>query len=247
MYVNFFKKIIVGKPIIVGTYQYNFLDVVPYEEGLEDTPAFIVNVTTKNPFQSYCKQKMLDDIQQIISDKIRLIGLDNKLSFGLDLEFNGMEPLSVFVSQEDREKLIFQLNKKLKFFKYKNQKKQEVVFEVEFSASENFVNVERSDEIYFSFDLNLRRFEVDGQPIPVIQKYGNRFNDFATMIQQEICSNDDTFRVEIENIIYVVIEPSMQLTSTEMYYVANFFVRKINGVEVEQKFGVDPADYPEFI
>lgn len=250
MYVNFFKKIIVGKSIMVGTYQYNFLDVVPYEEGFEDTPAFSVNVTTKNPFQSYCKQKMLDDIQQIIFDKIRLIGLDNKLSFGLDLEFNGMEPLSVFVSQEDREKLIFQLNKKLKFFKYKNQKKQEVVFEVEFSAAENFVNAERTDEIYFSFDLSLRRFEIDGQSVPVVEKYGDKLNDFASMIQQEITLNDsgDAFRVEIENIIYDVIEPSMQLTSTEMYYVANFFVTKINGISIEGKYhGVDIDSFPEFI
>ncbi len=249
MYVNFFKKILAGKSIVVGTYKYNFIDVVEWE-GFVDAPGFEINVTTDNPFQSYCRQKMVDDIQQIILDKIRLIGLDNKISFGLDLKFNGMEPVSVFVSPEDREKLIFLLNKKLKFFEYRNKENQKVVFEIEFFAAENFVNNERDDEINFYFDLSLRRFEIDGQPIPVIEKYGDKLNDFASMIQQEISLNDsgDTFRIEIENTIYDVVEPSIQLFSSEIYYTANYFVEKINGIGIEGNYhGVDIGDFPEFI
>lgn len=250
MSVSFFKKILAGKTFAVGKYHYKFLNVVPYEKDDEETPAFVVNVETKNPFQSYCKQKMVGDVQEIIIDKSRLIGLEKSLSFGLDLTFNGREPSSIFVSQEDREKLIFRLNEALKFYKYRNNQKQLVVFEVEFSASENFVNVEGGDELLFGFDLNLRRFEIDGQPIAVIQKYGDKLGDFVSMIQQEIClSDNDTFRTEIENIIYTVLEPEIQLGSTEMYYTSQTFVKGINGVRIEggNNYGVDINNFPEFI
>lgn len=247
MYVKILKKLLKGKSIPIGTYMYNFLDVVPYD-GDEETPNFILNITTKNPFQSYCRQKMVDDIESIVYNKIRLMG-EKKMAIGIEFEFNRMDPMKVFISQEKREELLARLNKENNIFSYRNSREQEVSFEVVYTPSELFVNTEKGGgEIYFHFDMNLRRFDIDGEPFPVIEKYGDVLSEFCSMIQDKIMIDDESynFRVEIENIIYNTLEPEMQINHLEIYYVAYVYVNEINGIQRKAEVSSKIINFPEF-
>lgn len=238
MYTRFLKKSLSGQSIKIGGYTYNFIDIFPWE-GDEETPAINVNVTTKNPFQSYCREKMKEDVETIILNKAKLIG-DDRFSFFLDLSFNGREPLNIFVSQEDREKILYLMNKKNQFFKTENSKKETISFEIQYFSSPNFAVMHDIEDVEIRFLLNIRRIEKNEEPIPVNEKYGKYLPSLARVLQESILLDNDHLRIDCEEIIYRVLGPKMEIDSHEIYFNAHFFVTQINGIEVKQK-----NEYPD--
>jgi hypothetical protein len=96
--------------------------------------------------------------------------------------------------------------------------------------------------------MNLRRFDIDGEPFPVIEKYGDVLSEFCSMIQDKIMIDDESynFRVEIENIIYNTLEPEMQINHLEIYYVAYVYVNEINGIQRKAEVSSKIINFPEF-
>lgn len=223
MLVSFLKKFFEGKTFVIKSYGYTFIKVTNYE-GDEDTPDILVNVTTKNPFQSYCQEKMRDDVKKIMYEKLRLIGVD-KGGFFLNLKFNGRTPKEIFISLEDREKIFFLINKKQKFFKYINAKGETISYEAQFYPKQQWYFKDTDDEIDINVSVNFRTFEKNGEKLVIDE---TKYPALLIKLQNDLNQSSDDFRIEVENIVYDVLEPNLQLEDLEIFFNVYFIGSKIN-------------------
>ena len=160
------KKISKGKVWNVDGYKYTITDVFGYD-GDETSPNFEVNAELPKPFQSYILKKMIDDVQNIISDLILYTG-ENVEYANLNLLLDNREPLNIFISQPKMNELFETLNGKeeVNNVYYVTQKGDMVSFDLQFFPEDRFY-VSDGHEFQFFFKLLVSNIFIEGKDIPL--------------------------------------------------------------------------------
>jgi hypothetical protein len=57
------------------------------------------------------------------------------------------------------------------------------------------------------------------------------FDDFGEVVNEKI-QDSDRFRDNLQDIIYGVLEPSIKINNIEVYITAQYWINKIDGMEV---------------
>lgn len=227
MIIPVLRKILVSRTWVVDEYKYTFTDVYPWD-GDENLPSIEVNVQLPKPFQSYILKKMMDDAQQIISDVIQYTGQEIE-TVNMNLLLDGLEPLKVFITLPKVEEIINKCNIKMNPYVYLTHNKDTVLCDIEFVPSKKFY-ITDGWEIDFSFNLLVSNVKFNDEKVELNK---NQYDGLSKIIEDSINLDSDTFRSDIEGIIYETLEPDVKIQNNDnIYYHVYFNVTHLNGKKV---------------
>ena len=90
---------------------------------------------------------------------------------------------------------------------------------------------EVNEEIDFYLYYNVSTVSVNNGELDIKP---SKINEFASTLNAKLQDNDN-FRDKVTEIIYRVLESSIQIEKLEVYLYANYFLKRINGKEYEPK------------
>jgi len=227
MNVEIYRKLLVGRKIKKGNFTYDFYGVEPLE-GDTDTPIIQVNVVCK-PNQSYVQKKLLWDITEIIQHYSQLISEYPAMSVEYYLNFQ--EPLSVYINNEDLERVLKIVNQNLSQYIWNPKTPNETLCVFEFSPNKKFYEYFEPD-LGFNFWIDVTDMYSQGRRLDNSDNYNIISEDLTNTLNE-----DDSFRQSIDYALYDALEPELQIGNCEdVYYTSYFDIRSINGEPVKPTF-----------
>ena len=225
--VKFAQKFLTTQPFFVDGFEYQFISVEPYEDwAIEIT----VNVLLPKKGQSYVVEKFSYDIYHILEDMNQYYG--SGISYQEVILVEGQLPKrKAYINEEDQNEIIDSLNGNLSNFSIFTMGSDYDDFRVRGSmdwekTGGKFYEVNGSEiEVYFYFnvsDIIVNNGELSINP--------SQMDEFTSTLNDRLQDNDQ-FRDKVQDIIYRVLEPSVQIEYLEVYFNANYYLNKINSKE----------------
>jgi len=221
--LNFVRKYLQNDKFDVDGYKYVFLKV---DVDSENNFKFFVNVELPKAGQSYVEKKLYEDIDSIMHTLFQYLG--DRFKWTCNILVDGMPPKKVYITEKKKEEFIEKLNKKVRSmvidkddymlgFKLKWIPKKDF-----YSYSEPFVNL-RVDLEVSDFDYNGKPAVPNKELIPVLRMYLN-----------DTLYDNDSFKNQLLNVGYDVLEKDLGIDSTDDLYIeVVFWINKINGNDGE--------------
>lgn len=227
--VRFAQKFLMTQPFYVDGFEYQFISVEPYEDfGIEIT----VNVILPKKGQSYVIEKFSYDVYHILEGMNQYYG--SGISYQEVILVEGQLPKrKAYINEEDQNEIIDSLNGNLSNFSIFTMGSDYDDFKVRGSldwekSKIRFYEVNGSDiDFYFYFnvsDIIVNNGEFSINP--------SQIDEFASTLNDRLQDNDQ-LRDKAQDIIYRVLEPSVQIEYLEVYFNANYYLNKINGKEYQ--------------
>ena len=228
--IKFTKKFLMSEPFIVDGFEYQFISVEPYEDfGIEIT----VNVILPKKGQSYVIEKFSYDVYHILENMNQYYG--TTISYQEVILVEGQLPKRrVYINEEDQNEIINSLNANMSDFSIISLSGDYDTFRIKGSldwerADRKFYEV--NEEIDFYFYYNVSNVIVNNGELNINP---SQINEFASVLNDKL-QDSDQFRDKVIDNIYRVLEPSVQIENLEVYFNANYFLKRIHGKEYEPK------------
>ena len=224
------QKMLLKEPFYEGGFEYQFIKVTPDSKNLGYD--ILVNVVLPEKGQSYAISVFSGHIHDILSNMWKYIG--SSFSYSEKLLVDGEEPVNkgVFISSEKQREVLFTMRKEIKEVTLKTAIGP-LTFDVYWKPMEEFYHL---DYVYidFNFNIEISHFMLDSHYAVPNLKIAD---DVAGAILN-VMYDSDLLRDKINNVIYDVMGDEIDITSIDdLYYQARFFIIKIDGFEINQKWG----------
>ena len=224
------QKMLLKEPFYEGGFEYQFIKVTPDSKNLGYD--ILVNVVLPEKGQSYATPVFSGHIHDILSNMWKYIG--SSFSYSEKILVDGEEPVNkgVFISSEKQREVLFTMRKEIKEVTLKTAIGP-LTFDVYWKPMEEFYHLD-DEYIDFNFNIEISHFMLDSHYAVPNLKIAD---DVAGAILN-VMYDTDYLRDEINNVIYDVMSNEIDITSIDdLYYQARFFIIKIDGFEINQKWG----------
>ena len=224
------QKMLLKEPFYEGGFEYQFIKVTPDSKNLGYD--ILVNVVLPEKGQSYATPVFSGHIHDILSNMWKYIG--SSFSYSEKILVDGEEPVNkgVFISSEKQREVLFTMRKEIKEVTLKTAIGP-LTFDVYWKPMEEFYHLDY-EYIDFNFNIEISHFMLDSHYAVPNLKIAD---DVAGAILN-VMYDTDYLRDEINNVIYDVMSNEIDITSIDdLYYQARFFIIKIDGFEINQKWG----------
>jgi len=228
--LKIFRKVLMEHSFNKDGYEYHFLSIEPDEKGWSFD--IIVNVVLPEKGQSYATPVFSGHIHDILSNIWKYVG--TSFSYSEKILVDGKEPVNrgVFISTEKQREVLFAMRKEIK-----NARVWTAIgwltFDVYWKPMEEFYEL---DDVYidFNFNIEISNFTLDG-------KYAKPNLEIADDVAGAILNimyDSDNLREEINNVIYDAMGDEIDIMNIDdLYYQARFFIVKMDGYEIINKWG----------
>jgi hypothetical protein len=227
--VKIAKKFLMSEPFYEDGFEYQFISV---EDDLYDAIKFTVNVLLPKKGQSFVVEKFSYDIADIIENMSKFIGQGVSYSENIIVEGRTSPEEGLYLNDEDCDEIIRALNENVKYVEVSNNKDvSSVRANISFSRNKErnkFYLMDSHQYIDIFLKYNISNFEYNDVPVNVNLK---TIDEFAEVFNEKL-QNSDRFRDKLQDIIYRVLEPSLQIEYLEVYYNAQYWIDKVEGIEV---------------
>ena len=224
------QKMLLKEPFYEGGFEYQFIKVTPDSKNLGYD--ILVNVVLPEKGQSYAISVFSGHIHDILSNMWKYIG--SSFSYSEKILVDGEEPVNkgVFISSEKQREVLFTMRKEIKEVTLKTAIGP-LTFDVYWKPMEEFYHLDY-EYIDFNFNIEISHFMLDSHYAVPNLKIAD---DVAGAILN-VMYDSDLLRDKINNVIYDVMGDEIDITSIDdLYYQARFFIIKIDGFEINQKWG----------
>ena len=224
------QKMLLKEPFYEGGFEYQFIKVTPDSKNLGYD--ILVNVVLPEKGQSYAISVFSGHIHDILSNMWKYIG--SSFSYSEKILVDGEEPVNkgVFISSEKQREVLFTMRKEIKEVTLRTAIGP-LTFDVYWKPMEEFYHLDY-EYIDFNFNIEISHFMLDSHYAVPNLKIAD---DVAGAILN-VMYDTDYLRDEINNVIYDVMSNEIDITSIDdLYYQARFFIIKIDGFEINQKWG----------
>ena len=228
--LKIFRKVLMEHSFDKDGYEYHFLSIEPDEKGWSYN--IVVNVVLPVKGQSYATPVFSGHIHDILSNLWKYIGVS--FSYSEKILVDGKEPLnnSLFISTEKQREVLSTMRKEVNEVTLKTAIGP-LTFDVYWKPMEEFYHLDY-EYIDFNFNIEISHFMLDSHYAVPNLKIAD---DVAGAILN-VMYDTDYLRDEINNVIYDVMSNEIDITSIDdLYYQARFFIIKIDGFEINQKWG----------
>lgn len=227
--IKFVKKFLMSEPFYEDGFEYQFISVEPDEDL---AIKFIVNVILPKRGQSFVVNKFSDDISDIIENASKYIGNGISYTERILVEGKPFPEEGLYINDEDCDEIIRALNENVKYVRVSNDRDiSSVRANISFSRNKErkkFYLMDAHQFIDIFLKYNISNFEYNDVPVNVNLK---TIDDFAEVFNEKL-QNSDMFRDKLQDIIYRVLEPSLQIKNIDVYYNAQYWINKVEGIEV---------------
>ena len=224
------QKMLLKEPFYEGGFEYQFIKVTPDSKNLGYD--ILVNVVLPEKGQSYAISVFSGHIHDILSNMWKYIG--SSFSYSEKLLVDGEEPVNkgVFISSEKQREVLSTMRKEVNEVTLKTAIGP-LTFDVYWKPMEEFYHLDY-EYIDFNFNIEISHFMLDSHYAVPNLKIAD---DVAGAILN-VMYDTDYLRDEINNVIYDVMSNEIDITSIDdLYYQARFYITKIDGFEVNKKWG----------
>jgi hypothetical protein len=227
--IKFTKKFLMSEPFIVDGFEYQFISVEPYEDfGIEIT----VNVILPKKGQSYVIEKFSYDVYHILENMNQYYGTTISYQEVILVDGKPTPEKGVYINEEDQDEIINALNGDMSNFSITHMSSDYGTYKVRGGLSwekidRKFYEVNEEIDFYFYYDVSdvvVNNGELSVNP--------TKIDEFASTLNDRLQDNDQ-FRDKIQDNIYRVLEPSVKIENLEVYFNANYFLKRINGKAYE--------------
>ncbi len=222
------KKFLMSQPFFEDGCEYQFISVEPDSDW---AIKFTVNVLLPKKGQSFVVEKFSYDIGVIIENASRYIGegisyIENILVEGRPIPENG-----VYINDEDCDEIIRSLNENVKQITLSNDKDvSDISAKISFYRNREkiFYSMDVHEYIDFYLIYDISRIEYNNTPVRISEKMFDKFGE----VFNDKLQDSTRFRDNLQDIIYRVLEPSIKIEDIEVYINAQYWIDKIDGMEV---------------
>ena len=223
------KKFLMYEPFKVDGFEYQFISVEPHEDWAIDV---VVNVVLPKKGQSFVTEKFSYDIHYIIEGFGDYFG--SAISYNEKILVDGKPApkRNVYINEEDQDEVINALNGNMSNLSINIMNSQGKTYNIKGNlnwerADRKFYEVNEEIDFYFYYDVsnvNVNNGELNINP--------TKFDEFASTLNN-ILQDNDRFRDNVVENIYTVLIPSTKIENLEVYFNANYFLKRIHGKEYE--------------
>jgi hypothetical protein len=223
------KKYLMHEPFKVEGFEYQFISVEPHEDWAID---IVVNVVLPKKGQSFVTEKFSYDIHYIIAGFGDYLGSNVSYNEKILVDGKPAPEKGVYINEEDQDEIINSLNANMSDFSIVSMSGDYDTYRVKGSldwekTDRKFYEV--NEEIDFYFFYNVSNVIVNNGELNINP---TQINEFATALNDRI-QDSDQFRDKVIDNIYRVLEPSVKIENLEVYFNANYFLKRIHGKEYE--------------
>jgi hypothetical protein len=228
--LKIFRKVLMDHSFNKDGYEYHFLSIEPDEKGWSFN--IVVNVVLPVKGQSYATPVFSGNIHDILSNIWKYVG--SSFSYSEKILVDGKEPVNkgVFISSEKQRDVLFAMRREVKEVTLRTAIGP-LTFDVYWRPMREFYYLE---DVYidFNFDIEISHFILDSHYAVPNLKIAD---DVAGAILN-VMYDTDYLRDKINNVIYDVMGNEIDIMGIDdLYYQARFFIIKVDGFEINQKWG----------
>ena len=224
------RRVLIGNSFNKDGYEYRFLSIEPDQKGWAYD--IVVDVTLPKKGQSYATPVFSGHIHDILSNIWKYIG--TSFSYSEKILVDGKEPVNrgLFISTEKQKEVLVAMRNELKEVTIWTAIGN-LTFDVYWRPMREFYYL---DDVYidFDFDIEIKNFLLDSHyVVPNL----DIADDVAGAILN-VMYDSESLREEMNNVLYDVMSNEIDITSIDdLYYQARFYITKIDGFEVNKKWG----------
>jgi len=226
--VSIVKKFLMSQPFYEDGFEYQFISVEPEEDW---AIKFTVNVILPKKGQSFVVEKFSYDIGNIIENASRYTSEKISYTEHVLIEGKPIPEYGVYINPEDCDEIIRSLNENVKQVTLSNDKDvSDVRTKISFSRNkerDKFYMMDTHQYIDFFLRYDIGRIEYNNTPVRISEKM---FDDFGEVFNEKL-QNSARFRDALQEIIYIVLEPSIKINNIDVFINAQYWINKIDGME----------------
>lgn len=238
--LKFSKKFLMSEPFYNDGFEYQIISV---EDDSYNAIKFTVNVLLPKKGQSFVVEKFSYDIRDIIEDMSKFLG--QEVSYSEKILVEGKEAPKLYINPEDCDEIIKALNENVKHVVMSNDRDvSSVRTNISFSPNKDrdkFYLIDDHQYIDIFLKYSISNFEYNDVPVNVNLK---KIDEFAEVFNEKL-QNSERFRMKLDDIIYRVLEPSFHIEFIEVYYNAQYWINKVDGIEVHSTGNSYTTDFSE--
>jgi len=240
--LKFAKKFLMSEPFYNDGFEYQFISV---EDGSYGAIKFTVNVLLPKKGQSFVDEKFSYDIRDIIEDMSKFLGQGVSYSEKILVEGKPFPENGLYINDEDCDEIIRALNENVKSVEVSNDRDvSSVRANISFSRNKErnkFYYLDNHQYIDIFLKYSVSNFEYNDTPVNINLK---KIDEFAEVFNEKLLYSD-RFRDKLQDIIYRVLEPSFHIEFVEVYYNAQYWIDKVDGIEVHSMGDSRTTDFSE--
>jgi hypothetical protein len=224
------RRVLIGNSFNKDGYEYRFLSIDPDQKGWAYD--IVVDVTLPKKGQSYATPVFSGHIHDILSNIWKYIGTSFSYSEKILVDGEDSVKGGVYISPKKQKEVFFTMVREIDHVKIKTDIGN-LSFDVSWKPMEKFYSL---DDVYldFNFNIQISKFILDGSYVKPNLKMAD---DVAGAILN-VMYDTDYLRDEINNVIYDVMADEIDVTKVDdLYYQVLFYISKIDGFEVNGRFG----------
>jgi len=226
--VSIVKKFLMSQPFYEDGFEYHFISVEPEEDW---AIKFTVNVILPKKGQSFVVEKFSYDIGNIIENASRYTSEKISYTEHVLIEGKPIPEYGVYINPEDCDEIIRSLNENVAQVTLSNDKDvSDVRTKISFSRNkerDKFYMMDTHQYIDFFLRYDIGRIEYNNTPVRISEKM---FDDFGEVFNEKL-QNSARFRDALQEIIYIVLEPSIKINNIDVFINAQYWINKIDGME----------------
>ena len=226
--VSIVKKFLMSQPFYEDGFEYQFISVEPEEDW---AIKFTVNVILPKKGQSFVVEKFSYDIGNIIENASRYTSEKISYTEHVLIEGKPIPEYGVYINPEDCDEIIRSLNENVAQVTLSNDKDvSDVRTKISFSRNkerDKFYMMDTHQYIDFFLRYDIGRIEYNNTPVRISEKM---FDDFGEVFNEKL-QNSARFRDALQEIIYIVLEPSIKINNIDVFINAQYWINKIDGME----------------
>jgi len=212
-------------------YEYHFLSIEP-DDAKGWSYNIVVNVVLPKKGQSYATPVFSGHIHDILTNIWKYVG--SNFSYSEKILVDGKEPINkgIFISSEKQREVLFTMRKEVKEVTLRTAIGP-LTFDIYWRTMEEFYYL---DDVYidFNFNIEISNFMFDSHYVVPNLKIAD---DVAGAILN-VMYDTDYLRDEINNVLYDVMGNEIDIIGIDdLYYQARYFIIKMDGFEITQKWG----------
>lgn len=220
------RKFVIGHTFEIDGFNYRFLSVKPYDLHDKQAFRFEVNVDTPVKGQSYVVAKFDGDIQSILLNLWKYMGL--QFSYSIDKIFvNGKEKneRDLYITPQKQKQIVDVINKTINRV-YLRSREINIDFDLSFRLGDY-----RMSDVNMSFTFLVSVSDIKSGEKSLRPNW-DKIDDLSSALWDDINDNDN-LRSDAEEVLFEVLEPELQVRDMDdLYYSASFDIEKIDGMPV---------------
>jgi len=229
--LKIFRKVLMEHSFDKDGYEYHFLSIEP-DDAKGWSYNIVVNVVLPKKGQSYATPVFSGHIHDILTNIWKYVG--SNFSYSEKILVDGKEPINkgIFISSEKQREVLFTMRKEVKEVTLRTAIGP-LTFDIYWRPMEEFYYL---DDVYidFNFNIEISNFMFDSHYVVPNLKIAD---DVAGAILN-VMYDTDYLRDEINNVLYDVMGNEIDIIGIDdLYYQARYFIIKMDGFEITQKWG----------